>query len=164
MYCDSPLKIITEDIFFRLLLIRHVYRRLDPLKARQKRKCRFVRNVIKRRILSQYVSWLILSMFLSTIQVRGTIGFRLQCVLKAVSTMSLFRPLPMKLIVFAVVLLVTLGISAFLYLTLNPNIEVKSPEAPPTLLKQSSVKFGPADSLKKIINMARQAWSIIDKK
>lgn len=78
--------------------------------------------------------------------------------------MSLFGLLSIKSTVSVAVLLLALGIGAFLYLTLDPDFEAKAPDAPRTLRTQSPVKSSPTDSFGEIINTARQAWSIIDQK
>ena len=62
------------------------------------------------------------------------------------------------------VLLIGVGIGAFLYLTLDEDFEAKPR---PVLRSPGSGLLKSADptaNLQQIINTARQAWSIVDKK
>jgi len=69
--------------------------------------------------------------------------------------------LSLRSIISVSVLLLSVGIGAFLYLTLNDDFEAK----PRPKLRSNPLKnANPTDEINKIINTARQAWSIIDNK
>ena len=70
----------------------------------------------------------------------------------------------MKSIFSLAVLTVAVTIGAFLYLTLDPDFEAKSPASFRTLRTESPVKSVPSTGVADIINSARQAWSIINQK
>ena len=78
--------------------------------------------------------------------------------------MVLSSLLSLKSIVSLSVLLISVGIGAFLYLTLDEDFEAQ----PRGLLRTSGLdpsKLGSAvDGINQIMNTARQAWSIVDKK
>jgi hypothetical protein len=69
--------------------------------------------------------------------------------------MFLSSLLSLKSIVSSLTLLIAVGIGSFLYLTINDDFEAK-----PRMLKSNL----PIDEINQIINTARQAWSIVDKK
>ena len=78
--------------------------------------------------------------------------------------MSLLSFLSLKSIVSVLVLLIAVGIGAFLYLTVDEEFEAKPRQvlrsSGPGLLKSAD----PTANLQQIINTAREAWSIVDKK
>ena len=78
--------------------------------------------------------------------------------------MSLFGLLSMKSIVSLAVLAVAVSIGGFLYLTLDPDFEAKSPASFRTLRTESPAKSVTSTGVAEIINTARQAWSIINQK
>jgi hypothetical protein len=69
--------------------------------------------------------------------------------------MFLSSLLSLKSIVSLLTLLIAVGIGSFLYLTINDDFEAK-----PRMLKGNL----PIDEINQIINTARQAWAIVDKK
>ncbi len=69
--------------------------------------------------------------------------------------------LSLKSIVSLSILLISVGIGAFLYLTLDEDFEAK----PRMSTRSSGLKSHvPIEEINQIINTARQAWSIVDKK
>ncbi len=80
--------------------------------------------------------------------------------------MFLSSLLSLKSIVSLSILMISVGTGAFLYLTLDEDFEAQAKPRQllrttgPNLLKKGS----PIDDINQIINSARQAWSIVDKK
>jgi hypothetical protein len=74
--------------------------------------------------------------------------------------MFLSSLLSLKSIVSLSILMLSVGIGAFLYLTLDEDFE-----AQPRINNRILLTKGTSiDSINQIINTARQAWSIVDKK
>jgi hypothetical protein len=75
-----------------------------------------------------------------------------------------FSLLSLKSIFSLLVLLISLGIGSFLYLTLDDDFEAK-PRMSLRSTGSNPLKGNlPIDEINQIINSARQAWSIVDKK
>jgi hypothetical protein len=79
--------------------------------------------------------------------------------------MFLSSLLSFKSIASLLVLAISIGIGSFLYLTLDPDFEAE----PHMMLSRStgsdSLKSKtPFEDINQVINIARQAWSIVDKK
>jgi len=72
--------------------------------------------------------------------------------------------LSLKSIVSLLVLLISLGIGSFLYLTINDDFEAKPRMTLRTAASNPLKGNLPFDQINQIINTARQAWSIVDKK
>lgn len=62
------------------------------------------------------------------------------------------------------VLLIAVGIGAFLYLTLDEDFEAKPRPVLRTSGSNPLKSDDPTANLLKIVNTAREAWSIVDKK
>jgi hypothetical protein len=78
--------------------------------------------------------------------------------------MVLSSLLSLKSIVSLLVLVIGVGIGAFLYLTLDEDFETQPRQMLRTPSGNPLGKEIPFDEFNQIINSARQAWSIVDKK
>jgi hypothetical protein len=78
--------------------------------------------------------------------------------------MSLLAFLSLKSIVSLLILLISVGIGSFLYLTINEDFEAQPRMRLRTMGPNSLKSKLPLDELNLIMNTARQAWSIVDKK
>ena len=67
----------------------------------------------------------------------------------------------MKSVASVAILALAVGIGSFLYLTLDTDFEAQ-PRA--SLRSAGSPLHFPIDEIKQIMNTAREAWSIVDKK
>jgi hypothetical protein len=78
--------------------------------------------------------------------------------------MSLSSLLSLKSIISLSILMISVGIGAFLYLTLDEDFEAQPRQLLRTTGPNLLEKGSPIDDINQIINSARQAWSIVDKK
>jgi hypothetical protein len=78
--------------------------------------------------------------------------------------MFLSSLLSLKSIVSLSILMLSVGIGAFLYLTLDEDFEAQLRPSPRINDRILLTKGTPIDDISQIINTARQAWSIVDKK